>query len=199
MALRLHHLKRNTEDREDNTSLFFIPTNMKLLFAITFWFTSTVVGSALLIQSVYIYRHFTTPDNPIKVAPVNNRIVMGQLAGSRNLAFGVKNIMEEFLQEGGYDISDDAHREVKIELLYLDVLKTQTNLSVFHRNSDAVVIRMRGQLIEDGKVKKTVIVEESAEEVSMAALVIDEGGKFNQTNLSAAIKKSCNSLINKLL
>jgi hypothetical protein len=172
---------------------------MKLLFAITFWFTSTVVGSALLIQSVYIYRQFATPDNPIKVAPVHNRIVMGQLAGNRNLAFGVKNIMEEFLQEGGYDINDDASKEIKIELLYLDVLKTQTNLSVFHRNSDAVVIRMRGQLIEDGKVKKTAIVEESAEEVSMAALVIDEGGKFNQTNLSAAIKKSCNSLINKLL
>jgi hypothetical protein len=124
---------------------------------------------------------------------------MGQLAGNRNLAFGVKNIMEEFLQEGGYDISDDASKEIKIELLYLDVLKTQTNLSVFHRNSDAVVIRMRGQLIEDGKVKKTVIVEESAEEVSMAALVIDDGGKFNQTNLSAALKKSCNTLINKLL
>jgi hypothetical protein len=172
---------------------------MKLLFAITFWFTSTVVGSALMIQSVYIYRHFTTPDNPIKVAPVNNRIVMGQLAGSRNLAFGVKGIMEEFLQEDGYDVSDEATKEIKIELLYLDVLKTQTNLSVFHRNSDAVVIRMRGQLVEDGKVKKTVIVEESAEEVSMAALVIDEGGKFNQTNLSSALKKSCNTLVNKLL
>jgi hypothetical protein len=169
------------------------------LFTITYAIVSMIVGSSLAIQSVYIYKHFTTPDNPIKVAPVNNRIVMGQLAGNRNLAFGVKNIMEEFLQEGGYDISDDASKEVKIELLYLDVLKTQTNLSVFHRNSDAVVIRMRGQLIEDGKVKKTVIVEESAEEVSMAALVIDDGGKFNQTNLSAALKKSCNTLINKLL
>jgi uncharacterized lipoprotein YajG len=169
------------------------------LFTITYAIVSMIVGSSLAIQSVYIYKHFTTPDNPIKVAPVNNRIVMGQLAGNRNLAFGVKNIMEEFLQEEGYDISDDASKEIKIELLYLDVLKTQTNLSVFHRNSDAVVIRMRGQLIEDDKVKKTVIVEESAEEVSMAALVIDDGGKFNQTNLSAALKKSCNTLINKLL
>jgi hypothetical protein len=33
----------------------------------------------------------------------------------------------------------------------------------------------------------------------MSTLLIDEGGKFNQTNLSSAIKKSCNSLINKLL
>jgi uncharacterized lipoprotein YajG len=78
-----------------------------------------IVGSSLAIQSVYIYKHFTKPDNPIKVAPVNNRIVMGQLAGNRNLAFGVKNIMEEFLQEEGYDISDDASKEIKIELLYL--------------------------------------------------------------------------------
>lgn len=169
------------------------------LFAITYAIVSMIVGSSLVIQSVYIYKHFTTPDNPIKVAPVNNRIVMGQMAGNRNLALGVKNIMEEFLQEEGYDINDDAEKEIKIELLYLDVLKTQTNLSVFHRNSDAVVIRMRGQLIEDDKVKKTVIVEESAEEVSMAALVIDEGGKFNQTNLSSALKKSCNTLVNKLL
>lgn len=169
------------------------------LFAVTYAIVSMIVGSSLVIQSVYIYKHFTTPDNPIKVAPVNNRIVMGQMAGNRNLAFGVKNIMEEFLQEEGYDINDDAEKEIKIELLYLDVLKTQTNLSVFHRNSDAVVIRMRGQLIEDDKVKKTVIVEESAEEVSMAALVIDEGGKFNQTNLSSALKKSCNTLVNKLL
>ena len=169
------------------------------LFAVTYAIVSMIVGSSLVIQSVYIYKHFTTPDNAIKVAPVNNRIVMGQMAGNRNLAFGVKNIMEEFLQEEGYDINDDAEKEIKIELLYLDVLKTQTNLSVFHRNSDAVVIRMRGQLIEDDKVKKTVIVEESAEEVSMAALVIDEGGKFNQTNLSSALKKSCNTLVNKLL
>jgi hypothetical protein len=172
---------------------------MKLLATLTLWIVSTIVGSSLVIQSVYIYNHFATPDNPIKVAPVQNRIVMGQLAGNRNVAFGVKNIMEEFLQEDGYDISDDASKEIKIELLYLDVLKTQTNLSVFHRNSDAVVIRMRGQLIEDDKVKKTAIVEESAEEVSMAALVIDDGGKFNNENLSSALKKSCEALKNKLL
>jgi hypothetical protein len=92
-----------------------------------------------------------------------------------------------------------ATRTVEVEILYLDVLKTQSNLSVFHKNTDAVVIRMRGKLLDKGKVIKTAIVEESAEEVSMSTLLIDEGGKFNQTNLSSAIKKSCNSLINKLL
>jgi hypothetical protein len=107
--------------------------------------------------------------------------------------------MEEFLQEKDYVINPYATKKIEIEIVYLDVLKTQSNLSVFHKNTDAVVIRMRGKLIEDGKVKKTVMVEESAEEVSMAAVVIDEGGKFNQTNLSSALKKSCNTLITKLL
>jgi hypothetical protein len=33
----------------------------------------------------------------------------------------------------------------------------------------------------------------------MSTLLVDEGGNFNQQNLSSAFKKSCNSLINKLL
>jgi hypothetical protein len=163
--------------------------------------------SALSIQGIAIYNHFVNPGKnifytsgeSINVSSVENKIVMGSMAGNRNLAFGVKNIMEEFLQEQDYTINPYAEKKIEIEILYLDVLKTQTNLSVFHRNSDAVVIRMRAKLIQDDKVKKTVIVEESAEEVSMAALVIDQGGKFNQTNLSSALKKSCESVINKLL
>ena len=166
-----------------------------------------IVMSALSIQGIAIYNHFVnpgknifyTPGESINVSSVENKIVMGSMAGNRNLAFGVKNIMEEFLQEQDYTINPYAEKKIEIEILYLDVLKTQTNLSVFHRNSDAVVIRMRAKLIQDDKVKKTVIVEESAEEVSMAALVIDQGGKFNQTNLSSALKKSCESIINKLL
>lgn len=176
---------------------------MKLLLVTVY----CIVMSALSIQGVAIYNHFVNPGKSIFAAPgesinissVENKVVMGQLAGNRNLAFGVKGIMEEFLQEQDYTINPYAEKKIEIEILYLDVIKNQSNLSVFHRNSDAVVIRMRGRLIQDDKVKKTVIVEESAEEVSMAALVIDQGGKFNQTNLSAAIKKSCNSLINKLL
>jgi uncharacterized lipoprotein YajG len=136
---------------------------------------------------------------PITILPVQNNVQIGALAGNRNLEFGVKNILEEFLQEAGHEVSEDAPTQIKVEILYLDVLKTQSNLSVFHSNKEAVVIRLRGKLIQDGKVKKTVIVEEQAEEVSMAMLLIDEGGVFNQTNLSSAIKKSCNTLITKLL
>lgn len=170
-------------------------------------FMYCLVLSALSIQAYGIYNHFvnpnknifTTVEESINVGLVENKIVMGSLAGNRNLAFGLKNILEEFLQEKDYLINPYAEKKIEIEILYLDMIKTQSNLSVFHRNSDAVVIRLRGKLLKGDKVIKTVVVEESAEEVSMSALLIDEGGKFNQTNLSSALKKSCNTLINKLL
>ena len=81
----------------------------------------------------------------------------------------------------------------------MDVLLTKSNMSVFHKDDNAVVIRMKGYIVNDGKKSKEQIVEESATEVSTSTLVISEQGKFNQQNLSTAIKKACNALCNKLL
>ena len=153
---------------------------------------------ALSFDAVRIYQHFF-PTQDISVLPVENKIAMGKFSGSRNVAFGVKNIIEEILQENNYNVTEDSPTKIKVEILYMDVVKTQTNLSVFHRNSDAVVIRMRGQIIQDDKVKKTAIVEESAEEVFLGTVIIDEGGKFNNENLSSALKKCSTTLIDKLL
>lgn len=170
-----------------------------------------IVISGLTIQVSWMAILFTNPekareislgkdDSSIFVSSVKNKVMMGVLSGSRNLEFGVQNILNEFIvEEKDLVLNPYATKTIEVEILYLDVLKTQSNLSVFHKNSDAVVIRMRGKLLDKGKVIKTAIVEESAEEVSMSTLLIDEGGKFNQQNLSSAIKKSCNSLINKLL
>jgi hypothetical protein len=168
------------------------------LFTITAWIVSIIIGMSFTVQSFFIYKHFF-PTEPYTVAPVENKVQIGQLAGNRNIAFGVKNILEEYLVVKEYDLSDDSRNVIKVEILYLDVFKSESNISVFHRSTDAVVIRLRGKLLKDGKVVKQAIVEESAEEVSMSTLLIDEGGNFNQQNLSSALKKSCNSLINKLL
>ena len=153
---------------------------------------------ALSFDAYHVYRHFFPEEKEIAVLPVVNKIAIGKFAGSRNVAFGVQNIVEEYLQEKQYSINEDSDLQIKVELLYMDVLKTQTNLSVFHKTSDAVVIRMKGSVIEKGKVIKTTVVEESAEEISMSAVLIDEGGKFNNQNLSSALKKASNLLIDKL-
>jgi hypothetical protein len=130
---------------------------------------------------------------------VENQVKIGKLAGNRNLAFGVKNILEEYVQEKGYDLSKDAPYHLKVNIVYLDVLSTKTNISVFHKGEEEVVVRLQGILYKDGKKEKEVVVEESSSEISMSTLIVDEGGQFNQTSLSNALKKASDKLITKLL
>ena len=135
----------------------------------------------------------------IWVESVENQVKIGKLAGNRNLAFGVKNVLEEYLQEKGLDLSKDATQRLKVDIIYLDVLTTKKNISVFHSNEEEVVIRLKGTLYKEGKKDKEVMVEESSSEISMSTLIVDEGGTFNQTSLSNALKKGCGKLVTKLL
>ena len=134
----------------------------------------------------------------IWVESVENQVKIGKLAGNRNLAFGVKNILEEYLQEAGYDLSKDAPYKLKVNIVYLDVLSTKTNIGVFHKGEDETVVRLHGILYKEGKKVKEVVVEEGSSEISMSTLIVDDGGKFNQTSLSNALKKASDSLIKKL-
>ena len=138
-------------------------------------------------------------EDHVWVESVENKVKIGKLAGNRNLAFGVKNILEEYVQEKGYDLSQDAQYKLKVNIVYLDVLTTKTNISIFHKGESEVVVRLQGILYKDGKKEKEVVVEESSSEISMSTLIIDEGGKFNQTSLSNALKKASDKLITKLL
>jgi uncharacterized lipoprotein YajG len=135
----------------------------------------------------------------IWVESVTNNIVIGDLAGDRNIIFGVKNIMEEYLQESGYLLTANSKQKIKVQLIFLDVVTNKKNISVIHKNEQSVVIRMKATLYYDDKKIKEAIAEESSSEVSMSTLIIDEGGGFNQTSLSNAIKKTCGSLVTKLL
>lgn len=134
----------------------------------------------------------------IWVESVSNKIQIGNLAGNRNLEFGVKNVVEEFLQEKDFELNPESKDKVAIDIIYLDVLKTKSNLSVFHKDAESVVIRLKGILKHDGKKIKEVVVEEESSEISMSTLAIDNGGNFNQQSLSNALKKSSNKLVNKL-
>jgi hypothetical protein len=132
------------------------------------------------------------------VDSVTNRIQIGSLAGNRNLEFGIKNVLEEFLQEKDYEINPTSKNKLSVEIIYLDVLKTKSNVSVFHKDEESVVIRLKGIFKTDGKKIKEVIVEEQSSEISMSTLAIDEGGKFNQTSLSNALKKASDKLVTKI-
>ena len=137
-------------------------------------------------------------EKQISVEKVENKVMIGPVAGNRNLEFGVKNILEEALLEQEYELTEEAPLKLKVEIIFLDVLTTKKNVSIIQKRDEAVVIRMKGTLTLNGKKVKEAVVEESSSEVSMSTLIIDNGGKFNQTSLSNALKKSSIALITKL-
>lgn len=130
---------------------------------------------------------------------VQNSIKLGDLAGNRKIEFGVANIIEEIVQEKGYSLNPSSKNIIFAELIYMDVVKTKSNLSVFHKDNTDVVIRIKGSIEKDGKKSKPVLVEGSASEVSTSTLLVSSDGKFSQQNLSTAIKKACYELIQKLM
>jgi len=134
----------------------------------------------------------------IYVQNVTNLVKVGKLAGNRNLEFGVKNVLEEYLQDKGYDITPDAQFYLDVDILYLDQVTTKKNISVLGKTDNAVVIRLKGTLFKEGIKTKEITVEESSSEIAMTTLVVDQGGKFNQSSLSSALKKGCDKLVTKL-
>lgn len=132
------------------------------------------------------------------IADVQNDIVLGPLAGNRNITFGVKNILEEVIQDKGFDLGPNSPKEIRVSLLYFDVKKTNMQFAVVGKNLDVTEIIAQAELVIDGKKKKKVIAKGTAKSISTATLIIDQGGKFSQANVSTALKKVCEELIKKL-
>jgi uncharacterized lipoprotein YajG len=141
-------------------------------------------------------------NSKVSVNTVKNSVRMGPMTGNLNLTMGVKNIIQEVLQDKGYSLvnKEDADLFVDVEIVYMDQQKTATNISIFHKDENTVVIRMLGKLInKSGKVVKKELVTDESSEISTSTLLISENGEFNSTVMRNAIKKTCVQVVNKLL
>lgn len=149
---------------------------------------------------VLLFASFTPEEPPKKVCikSIENKIEVGVLTNNRNLVFGFKNILLENLQELNYDVTDsekDADYIVKVELLYFDVMETNSGFSVFHKSENETILRVKGYLYDkNGKKLKESISSGKSSEISMSTLIISEGGSINQTSVSNVIKKSSETL-----
>ena len=152
----------------------------------------------LLLFLLSFLLSFSLTAQEIKIGDVSNEIRLGKLAGNRDLAFGVQNVLEEVIQDQGYDLNPNSSLEITVDILFFDVTKHNVQLAVYSKNTDIYTIIARATLLKNGKKKKQVTAKGQAKSISTATLVIDEGGKFSQTNVSTAIKKLCEQLITKL-
>lgn len=139
--------------------------------------------------------------NKAALGTVTNNIKAGPLTGNKNLAFGVKNVLQEALQDKGFTLVDrfDADYVIDVEISFFDVEQTKQGVSVFHEDKNEVVVRMKGTLSDGfGKVLKNISTEDRSSEISTSTLLINEGGQFNSAVQRNAIKKACVSVVTKL-
>ena len=57
--------------------------------------------------------------NKISIGAITNKVKVGVLAGNRNLEFGVKNVIEEVLQDKDYSIDPSASLQITADIVYL--------------------------------------------------------------------------------
>ncbi len=136
------------------------------------------------------------------VNKVINNIKTGPLTGNQNLAFGVKQVLTEAAEDKGWSIvadEFDADQVIDVEITYFDFNQVKNNISVFHKDDNMVIIKMKGTVSQDGKTIKSAEVEDKSDEITSATGVISTDGKFNSVTVRNAVKKTCVKLSYKLL
>ena len=162
-------------------------------------FASKLVKGVLLLGILVLSNNLHAQDDLIKIGEVTNEIRMGQLAGNRNLAFGITNILEELLMDTDYSLTPQAEQQINIKLVFFDIKNIGTNIGVFHKDVSITQIIAIGELQKGKKVKKKTIQKGESKEISTSTLVVAEDGTFNQQTASIALKKVLVQIVEELL
>ena len=154
------------------------------------------MGLCLLLSAVSF-----SQDTKIYVGEIKNSIKIGSLAGNKNLVLGIKNIAEEAIMDKGYALVaiNDSTYKISFEVVYFDVMQTSAGVSVFHKNDNETIIRIKGVLTKSGKKIKEYLGTGKSSEISTSTMIIDEGGGFNQASARSALKKTIINVIETLL
>lgn len=135
----------------------------------------------------------------IKIGSITNEIQMGKFAGNRNLAFGVQNLLEEYLMDAEYELSDTATKQIDFKLVYFDIKNIGASLGIYHKDVSLTQIIAIGELKVNGKVVKTSMKKGESKEISTSTLIVADDGTFNQQTASIALKKLCKQIVEDLL
>lgn len=152
----------------------------------------------LLLFILLMFANSLAYSQDIWVTDVKNLTISGPAVGNRNLTFGVRNILEEIIQDKDLILNPNSSTKLLIEIVYFDVKKTSMQLGAFGKKTNATEIIIKGVLGVNDVNIKTVIAKGQAKSISTATLIVDKGGKFSQSDVSTALKKVCEQLLNDL-
>jgi len=129
----------------------------------------------------------------IKIQDIKNSIQTGPLVGNRNVGFGMKNILEELVQDYDYNLNDKSNNVLVVELIYFDVKRTQSSIALYSKSSSQT------EIIAVAKYKKKKVkVKGTSKDITTSLILLNEQGKFTQNSVSVALKKLSENIIKKL-
>ena len=129
----------------------------------------------------------------IKISDVQNSIQYGPLVGNMSITFGVKNILEEVVQDKGYDINPNSKDSLFVEIIYFGNKRTQTTAAIYTIKENIVEIIALAQY-KNKKIK----VKGIGKDIKSSFVILNEEGDFKQSSVSTALKKMCEKIIKKL-
>jgi hypothetical protein len=129
----------------------------------------------------------------IKINDIKNSIQTGSLVGNRDIGFGMKNILEELVQDYDYNLNDKSDNVLVVELIYFDVKRTQSNIALYSKSSSQT------EIIAVAKYKKKKVkVKGTSKDITTSLILLNEQGEFTQNSVSVALKKLSENIIKKL-
>ena len=129
----------------------------------------------------------------IKINDIKNSIQTGPLVGNRNIGFGMKNILEELVQDYDYNLNDKSDNVLVVEQIYFDVKRTQSNIALYSKSSSQT------EIIAVAKYKKKKVkVKGTSKDITTSLILLNEQGEFTQNSVSVALKKLSENIIKKL-
>lgn len=131
----------------------------------------------------------------IKISDVQNNIQFGPMVGDQTITFGVKNILEELVQDEGYDLNPKSNDSLLVEIAYYGKTRKEKNIAIYTKKENIVEIVAFAKINEKGKIIKATGV---GKDMKSSLVILNNEGELKRSSINTALRKMCEQIIKKL-
>jgi len=131
----------------------------------------------------------------IKISDVQNNIQFGPMVGDQTITFGVKNILEELVQDEGYDLNPNSNDSLLVEIAYYGKTRKEKNIAIYTKKENIVEIVAFAKINEKGKIIKATGV---GKDMKSSLVILNNEGELKRSSINTALRKMCEQIIKKL-
>lgn len=146
-----------------------------------------------IIVSLFISTNIFCQD--IKITDVQNNIQFGPMVGESSITFGVKNILEELVQDEGYDLNPNSKDSMIVELVYYGKTRKQKSIVLYTQKENIVEIISFAKINDNGKVIKAVGI---GKDMRSSTVILNNEGNLQRSTINTALRKMCEQIVKKL-